>query len=72
MSTAKEQGNAMFKAKNYPLAIQMYTAAIDENPEDHTIYGNRSAAYHNTKNFVDALADGEKCVKLNPAWSKGH
>ena len=72
MATAKEQGTAMFKAKNYQAAIQLYTQAITENPNDHTIYGNRSAAYHNTKNFVDALADGEKCISIKSDWAKGH
>jgi stress-induced-phosphoprotein 1 len=62
----------MFKAKNFQAAIQFYTVAIQENPSDHTIYGNRSAAYHNTKNFVDALKDGDKCIELKSDWAKGY
>jgi len=47
MATFKEQGNNAFKAKNFDEAIEMYTMAIGEVEDDHTIYGNRSAAYYN-------------------------
>jgi stress-induced-phosphoprotein 1 len=72
MSTSKEQGNDQFKAKNFEKAIEFYTKAIEENPGDHTIYGNRSASYHNLKKYELALADGEKCVHLKADWSKGY
>ena len=48
---AKDLGNEQFKQKNYEKAIEFYTQAISENPSDHTIYGNRSASYHNLKNY---------------------
>jgi stress-induced-phosphoprotein 1 len=51
MSTPKELGTEQFKAKNFEKAIEHYTEAIAENPSDHTIYGNRSASYHNLKRF---------------------
>ena len=72
MSTPKELGNEQFKAKNFEKAIEFYSQAIDANPSDHTIYGNRSASYHNLKNFEQALADGNKCVELKPDWAKGY
>ena len=62
MSSNKDLGNEMFKAKNFEKAIEFYTLAIEENPSEHTIYGNRSASYHNLKNYEKALEDGEKCV----------
>jgi stress-induced-phosphoprotein 1 len=68
---SKDEGNNHFKAKNYQKAIECYTQAIQENPNDHTIYGNRSASYHNLKKFHEALADGEKCIQIKPDWSKG-
>ena len=69
---AKDLGNEQFKQKNYEKAIELYTQAITENPTDHTIYGNRSASYHNLKNFSMALLDGQKCIDLKADWSKGH
>ena len=49
--SAKEQGTEQFKQKNFDKAIEFYTQAITENPSDHTIYGNRSAAYTNLKKY---------------------
>ena len=72
MSTPKELGNEQFKAKNFEKAIEFYTQAIEQNPSDHTIYGNRSASFHNLKRFDMALADGEKCVQIKSDWSKGY
>jgi tetratricopeptide (TPR) repeat protein len=51
MSTSKELGNEQFKAKNFEKAIEFYTKAIEENPSDHTVYGNRSASFHNCKKY---------------------
>lgn len=72
MSTPKELGNAAFKQKDFDKAVEHYSRAIIENPDDHTIYGNRSASYHNLKNYDAALQDGNKCVELKPDWDKGH
>ena len=68
---AKELGNQQFKLKNFDKAIEHYTEAITANPGDHTIYGNRSASYHNLKRYAEALADAEKCIQIKPDWSKG-
>ena len=70
--TSKEQGNEMFKAKNFEKAVEFYGQAIQENPTDHTIYGNRSASYHNLKEYENALSDADKCIELKGDWSKGY
>ena len=62
MTRQKDLGNEEFKQKNYEKAIEHYTKAIEDNPVDHTIYGNRSASYHNLKNYDKALEDAEKCI----------
>jgi stress-induced-phosphoprotein 1 len=67
----KDQGNQQFKEKNFEKAVEFYTQAIEENPEDHTIYGNRSASFYNLKKFDKALEDAEKCVQIKPDWPKG-
>ena len=68
---SKELGNEQFKAKNFEKAIEFYTAAVEENPTDQTIYGNRSASYHNLKKYNESLADAEKCIEIKPDWGKG-
>ena len=69
---SKDLGNQQFKLKNFEKAVEFYTQAIEENPSDHTVYGNRSASYHNMHQFDKALADGEKCIELKPDWAKGY
>jgi len=45
----KDQGNEAFKEKDFTQAIHYYTQALVESPDDHTIIGNRSAAYYSMK-----------------------
>jgi len=47
----KDQGNAAFKAKDFDKAVEHYSAALLESGNDHTILGNRAAAYHNMSKF---------------------
>jgi tetratricopeptide (TPR) repeat protein len=47
MATFKELGAKAFTAKDYDAAIKHFTEAIKENPQDHTLYSNRSASYFN-------------------------
>jgi stress-induced-phosphoprotein 1 len=69
---AKDKGNKFFSAKQYDQAIDWYTKAIGYDPNDSTFYSNRSAAYLGLRKFNEALADGEKCISLQPKWVKGY
>ena len=51
MSSFKDQGNAAFKNKDFQGAIDLYSQAVDQTPTDHTILGNRSAAYYQLKKY---------------------
>ncbi|KAG8778512.1 Hsp90 cochaperone, partial [Serendipita sp. 398] len=46
--------------------------AIALDPSNHVLYSNRSAAYAGKKEWDNALSDADKCVSLNPKWSKGY
>ena len=50
----------------------MYTEAINEDGKDHTLFTNRSAAYHNLKKYDEAILDAEIAIKLAPTWTKGY
>jgi len=69
---AKDNGNAAFKKKDWAAAIGFFTEAINAQPENAAFYSNRSAAYVKNDQVAEALADGEKCVELNPEWGKGY
>ena len=53
-------------------AIKMYTQAIAGDPNDATLFGNRSAAFMASGLFEQALWDAQKAVELNPAWAKAY
>lgn len=72
MSTLKEQGTKAFQAKDFQSAVDLYTQALVENPSDHTILGNRSAANYQLKKYEDALSDADQCISIKPDWSKGY
>lgn len=38
----KDQGNAAFKAHDWPTAIDFYTKAISANPKEPSFYTNRA------------------------------
>ncbi|KAF9913869.1 Hsp90 cochaperone [Lobosporangium transversale] len=68
----KAQGNKAFLAKDYPVAIDLFSKAIELDPTNHVLYSNRSACYASLKNYEKALEDGNKTVELKADWSKGY
>lgn len=68
----KEQGNDAFKANNVEEAINLYSQALDIDPDNYVVYSNRSAAYLKSDFKSNALYDAEKCVSLAPTWAKGY
>jgi stress-induced-phosphoprotein 1 len=71
MSGFKDQGNDAFKQKKFAEAIEFYSKALEATPTEHTILGNRAAAFHNLGKYQEAQADAEKCIEIKPDWSKG-
>ncbi|KAK9803026.1 hypothetical protein WJX72_005333 [[Myrmecia] bisecta] len=69
---SKQAGNEAFKKNNNTEAIKMYSQAIAGAPLDHTLFGNRSAAYLALGLYEEARLDAAKAVKLKPDWPKGH
>jgi len=71
----KDEGNAAFQegtTESVKQAINLYTQAIDMDPDNHIYYSNRSAAYLKADSKSKALWDAEKCVEIAPAWAKGY
>ncbi|XP_019854968.1 PREDICTED: dnaJ homolog subfamily C member 7-like [Amphimedon queenslandica] len=68
----KTDGNEAYKAKNYQLAVRLYSTAIDHAPDQASYYGNRSAAYMMLGHHQRALEDAQMAIKLDPNFVKGY
>ncbi|KAL8951761.1 MAG: hypothetical protein Q9222_002282 [Ikaeria aurantiellina] len=67
----KAQGNKAFAAKDFEVAIDKFSQAIEVEPTNHVLYSNRSGAYASLKNFDKALEDANKTTEIKPDWAKG-
>ncbi|KUF83918.1 Heat shock protein sti1 [Phytophthora nicotianae] len=69
----KVEGNKLLADKQFADAVEMYTRAIELDPENAVYYSNRSAAYLAMGDARGkALKDAEKCIELKPDWWKGY
>lgn len=68
----KENGNQLYKIKQYSSALPHYTDAINLCPDTASYYGNRSACYMMMNNFTEALEDARKSVQLDPNFVRGY
>ncbi|KAJ0962077.1 hypothetical protein J5N97_029905 [Dioscorea zingiberensis] len=68
----REKGNEYFKQQKYPEAIKHYTEALRRNPKDPRVYSNRAACYTKLGALPEGLKDAEKCIELDPTFSKGY
>eukprot|EP00672_Neobodo_designis_P028702 CAMPEP_0174828888 /NCGR_PEP_ID=MMETSP1114-20130205/1590_1 /TAXON_ID=312471 /ORGANISM="Neobodo designis, Strain CCAP 1951/1" /LENGTH=260 /DNA_ID=CAMNT_0016062617 /DNA_START=41 /DNA_END=823 /DNA_ORIENTATION=- len=71
----KAKGNEAFKAKKYPEAIDWYTKAIAVDPDceaSAALYSNRAASHAGMGNHQEAVKDADQCIRVKPAWLKGH
>jgi DnaJ family protein C protein 7 len=68
----KDEGNELYKTKNYIEALQRYSEAISLDPDCPAYYGNRSACHMMLSQYPQALADAKTSVSLDAAFVKGY
>jgi len=68
----KDEGNELYKTKNYRDALQRYSEAISLDPECPAYYGNRSACHMMLSQYTQALEDARASVSLDAAFVKGY
>ncbi len=66
----KNKGNQFMKEEKYDEAVEMYTEAIEKDPQNHVLYSNRSAAYAKKEQFEGALKDAERTIEIKSDWAK--
>ena len=72
MISEKALGTKAFQEKDYAKAVEHFSNALKETPDDHTLYSNRSACFYNSNQFDHALEDADKCIQVKPDWGKGY
>ncbi|KAL1211633.1 Hsp70-Hsp90 organizing protein 3 [Cardamine amara subsp. amara] len=68
---AKARGQDAFHRKDFQMAIDAYTQAIDFDPTDHTFFSNRSLCWLRLGQAEHALSDAKACRELKSDWPKG-
>ncbi|KAH7852498.1 hypothetical protein Vadar_025557 [Vaccinium darrowii] len=67
---AKVRGDDAYRRKDYLVALDAYTQAIDFDPSDATLLSNRSVCWIRLGQAVHALTDAKACRALRPDWPK--
>ncbi len=70
MDELKKKGNDAMKDNDFDLAVKFYSEAIEQSPDNHVLYSNRSAALMKLDNFEAALEDAEKTIQIKEDWAK--
>ncbi|KAM9832844.1 uncharacterized protein ACBT44_008552 isoform 1-T1 [Syngnathus typhle] len=65
------QGNQCARDGRYDLAVDFFTQAIQYNPTEIRLFGNRAFCLEKLQDYEKALADAELCLKMSPCWIKG-
>lgn len=71
----KEKGNAYMVSKEYKLALQCYSYAIEASPSgpnSHIYYSSRAAAHCYLGDYNSAVNDCRKSIELDPTYEKAH
>jgi len=69
---AREEGNALFKAADYPGSVKAYSEAIKRDPSDPRGYNNRAAAYTKLAALPEALKDADEAIKVDPKFVRAY
>lgn len=68
----KNQGNQAAKAGDYQKASELYSRALDIDPNNPVYYSNRSNVRYQLKDYDGALQDAEGCLEANRLFGKGY
>lgn len=68
----KNLGNEAFSKSKFEDAVDLYTQAIQLDPDNHLLYTNRSAALIGLKKFERAIDDADFAMSLSPTFTKAY
>ncbi|KAI0997265.1 hypothetical protein K3495_g10921 [Podosphaera aphanis] len=68
----KEKGNAYFQAGDYSAAEELYTQAINHDPNNHLLYTNRAMALLKLSHYRSVISDTKHAISLYPLNMKAY
>ncbi|KXN91059.1 Serine/threonine-protein phosphatase T [Leucoagaricus sp. SymC.cos] len=68
----KTEANKAFTSHDFPTAAKLYSEAIDKNPNEPTLWCNRTYARMKLEEFGYALSDATQAIQLDPRYVKAY
>ncbi|MQL95993.1 hypothetical protein Taro_028665 [Colocasia esculenta] len=68
----KLRAKEAFVDDNFELAVELYTQALDMDPNNADLFADRAQANIKLKNFTEAVADASRAIELDPSMSKAY
>mmetsp|Transcript_13015 Transcript_13015/g.25262 ORF Transcript_13015/g.25262 Transcript_13015/m.25262 type:complete len:279 (-) Transcript_13015:231-1067(-) len=68
----KEAGNDALAKEDFEAAIEIYTRALSDTPDDEKLHSNRSLAYYRLHKFEKAIEDADEVIRIAPTWERGY
>ncbi|KAJ4705934.1 Protein SGT1 [Melia azedarach] len=68
----EKKAKEAFIDDHFELAHDLYSQAIDINPNNSELYADRAQANIKLKNFTEAVADAQKAIELEPSMAKAY
>lgn len=67
-----QQGREFLKHKDFGNAIQLFTNAIELNPDSYSGYNHRGYAYNSLEKYPEAIKDFTQAIELNPEYADAY
>lgn len=68
----KNKGNKALLSANYNDAVDLYTQAIELDPQNAVYYANRAQAHIKNEAYGVAILDSTKAIELDPTYIKAY
>ena len=68
----KAEANEYFRQEKFSAAEELYSKAIDINPNNAVYFANRSITHLKQESFGYALADASKAIELDSTYTKAY
>jgi tetratricopeptide (TPR) repeat protein len=66
------QGNELYKLRKFKESSDMYSEALELDPNNILIHSNQALVFSKLNELDDALVHAETCIRLNSKWPKGY